>query len=242
MRKTSAIDLAYLWKHLRKNWAAVFLSAVFGLGIAFCITNWVIDKKYVSVIKLYVYISSEDSLRLSDEVSALTYAQRVVNTYIQMLRTYSFYERVQAAAGSSYTAEELEGMISFSSLNGTEIFSAAVMAEKPEDARRIAQAIGEIAPGVISGIKETGELKIVDPPRLNLKPVSPNLKLNLTLGIISGCVISFGFLLLKDLTNARIQSAAELNEKYGLFILAEISDIGKAGRKKRASKYRGRKL
>ncbi|MDR1001017.1 MAG: hypothetical protein LBL96_09525 [Clostridiales bacterium] len=241
MEKTSAIGLAYIWKFIRKNWMWVFFGAIFGLAAAFCVTNWAMQKKYVSTVKLYVYVSADDALRLSDEVSALTYAQRVVNTYIQMLKTYSFYERVQASTGLDYTTEELERMISFASLNGTEIFAATVTSTKPEDSQKIAEAIGEIAPGVISGIKETGQLKIVDFPRLNPKPISPNLKLNLLLGLVFGGFLSFMFLILRDLTSVRIQSAAELYEKHGLSVLAEVSDIGKADRKKHASMYRRRK-
>jgi capsular exopolysaccharide synthesis family protein len=227
------ISLQQLIGLLLKNKLLLFLSAVLGVVIALAITVFVLKNQYESTVKLYVYVPAAEQQTSSQDLNAINYAQKVVNTYIQMLDTRSFYTKISDAVGlPAYTPAEMQSMIKFSVLDTTEVFQAAVTSEAPEDSLTIAQAIASTAPSVIQEFQETAKLKIVDPPVINSVPVSPNLKLNLAIGLLAGLALAAMFVFLRDMLDTKIKGADELNDKYGLHVLAEVGDINEEERKK----------
>jgi capsular exopolysaccharide synthesis family protein len=230
MDDTREISLSQLIGLMMKNKIPILLSCILGTLAAFAVTSIFMDEKYDSSVKLYVYTSTKEQQSSSQDLNDLTYAQRVVNTYIQMLDTRLFYKEVLAAVNLPYDEDGLRGMITFSALNSTEVFQATVVSPSPEDSMAIAQAIADIAPLTIGNVKENALLKIVDPPALNIEPVSPNLRLNLAIGLGAGLAGAAMFILLKEMLDIKIKSSDSLYDRHKIYVLAEVGDISKEAR------------
>jgi capsular exopolysaccharide synthesis family protein len=204
------------------------LCAILGVLVSLVVTTFFLEDRYESYLKLYVYtpsVSGEQAV--VQDMNAINLARRVVNTYIEMLNTRSFYQQISEDTGLRIQPANIR----FSVLADTEVFQATVNSGAPEDAMAIAQSIASIAPRVIQDIYETASLKIVDPPRLNTDPVSPNLRMNLAIGLLAGLMIAGLFVFLRDLLDTKIKDAEQLTQRYGVHVLAEVGDINAEDRR-----------
>lgn len=215
------ISLNQLLKLTRKNISLILLCTIIGFVGAFSISKFVVPKTYVSTVKLYVS-APETNQNSTSDINALNYAQKVVNTYIEMLQTNSFYKKVIDESNLGYTVQDIKKMVVFSSLNDTEVFQAQVSAHDPNEAKTIADTITKLAPVTIGQLKENASLKVVDSATLPDKPSSPNTILNSMIGLLLGILCSIIFVVLHDILDVRIKNEDDIIEKYNIPILASI--------------------
>ena len=115
---------------LRRAWAIILLTVI-GAGIAFGYTWFMIDPLYKASTLLYVNNASltVGSQSVSITASQLSTAQRLVDTYIVILRSRSVLNDVIEQGELPYSYESLRGMISAAAVNETEVFQVVVNRE-----------------------------------------------------------------------------------------------------------------
>ena len=171
------IDLVQLAKALwHRAWAIVLAMVIFG-GAAFGYARFLITPLYQASAMMYVNNSSINVGSTQVDLSDLSAAQSLVETYIVILKTRGTLEQVIEQENLSYDYETLSDMIEAGAVNSTEVFEIQVTSADPEEAERIANCIAELLPGRISEIVEGSSVKIVDyaiVPSQNLPPASPD--------------------------------------------------------------------
>lgn len=232
------ITLPQLIKILKKNLLSIVLCTVCTAVIVFAVSKFAIQKTYVSTVKLYVSTPTSSSNNSNENINALNYAQKVVNTYIEMLETNSFFESVKKEAGISTPLEQFKKQITFSTLNDTEVFAAKVSANNPQEAKKIADAISSLAPSTIAEFKEGASLKIVDPATYPDQPSSPNVLLNTVIGLLIGLTLSVCWFILRDNFDLRIKGEEDIAEEYNLPVLGSIPAFTKEFSAKRRTKLK----
>ncbi len=224
------ISFGEIFKVLKRGfWKMVICAVAFALA-AFAVFNYFVPKKYTSSVKLYVETATSTSK--DNPMGDYNYATALVNTYVQMLSTNNFYEKLAASLDGRYTASELSKTVTFK--NGsdedgvhTEVFSATVVAKSPTEAKVIADSVADTAPGVIAALKNNDtELKIVDNATIPTKPSSPNVMANTIIAAIAGFAIMLAFLFMRELLDNKIKYSPELTELNGLPILCAVPDFG----------------
>ena len=221
------ITLPQLLKLLRKKLSAILACMLIVGIVVFGVSEFVMEKTYVSTVKLYVFTPASSANNGNENINELNYAQKVVNTYIEMLETSSFFENVEKKAGVDLPLEKFNKMVTFTTLNDTEVFEASASASSPEEAKKIADAISSLAPSTIAQFKEGASLKIVDPATYPDKPSSPHVLMNTVIGLLLGLVLSVCWFLLRDSLDLRIKSEEDITEDYNLPILASIPAFNK---------------
>lgn len=101
---------------------------------------------------MYVNNSSINVGSTQVDLSDLSAAQSLVETYIVILKTRGTLEQVIEQENLSYDYETLSDMIEAGAVNSTEVFEIQVTSADPEEAERIANCIAELLPGRISEI------------------------------------------------------------------------------------------
>lgn len=229
------ITLPQFMKIIRKHLIAVLIF-MFVCGIAaFAISKFVMAKNYISTVKLYVFTSAAEADNYSTDINELNYAQKVVNTYIEMLQTNSFLENVREQSGVNMKLDDFKKAVTFSTLNDTEVFQAEVSANDPNVAKKIADTISELAPSTIAQFKEGASLKIVDPAVLPDKPSSPNVLLNTAFGFLLGILLPVVYFVLRDSLDVRIKGEEDITEHYNIAVLASIPAFTKEFASKKPS-------
>lgn len=224
------ITLKDLIKLFSKNFVVILICSSVGLISSFMVSKFLIKPTYVSTVKLYVYTKQDNTNpQTYNSLNDLNYAQKIVNTYIEMLRTDSFYKSVKDRSALDYSVDDLKRMIQFSVLNDTEVFEASVSSHKPEDSKLIADTVTNLAPQAIAAIRETALLKVVDSATFPTKASSPNLALNSVVGFLLGLAFSLVYVLLRDILDIRIKQEDDLTSRYNIPILGAIPTFGETG-------------
>ena len=210
---------------IKKNIALVLVIAMLFAVCSFFITKFFIQKTYTSSVKLYVSVNYEGSSG-NDDLSIYTYTSKLVATYIEMLDTNKFYSAVSEELDKKYTPSQLKSMITFRSVDTTEIFKASVTSNSPTEAKEIADAVVATAPATISEIlKNNSQLEIVDDPTVPTHPTSPNLMSNVLFAFFAGFAISLAIAFIRDYFYVKIKYDEEMMTLCDVAILGAIPDF-----------------
>ena len=230
------IDLVQLAKALwHRAWAIVLAMLVVG-GAAFGYAKFLITPLYQASAMMYVNNSSISVGSTQVDLSDLSAAQSLVETYLVILNTRGTLEQVIEAADLPYDYETLSKMIEAGAVNSTEVFEIQVTSADPQEAEKIANTIAELLPGRISQIIDGSSAKIVDYAVVPSHKSSPSISRYTLLGILLGAVLSCGVIVLRELFDEQIRDEDYVRDTFDLPLLAAIPDL--AGKSKGDYYYR----
>lgn len=227
MEETNEISLqeiiVILWQ---KAWV-IMLCLIIGGIAAFTISKYVINPTYTSRISMYVNNNQnpENTVANLNDINA---SQKLVSTYIEILKSDNVLKKVIQETGVSYTPSDIRKMMSASSLNGTEIFEVKVTTEDANEAALIANTIAELVPEEIIRVVKAGSVELIDSAVAATQPSSPNVMLNTLIGLMLGGVLSVLGVLVGEMLDNRIKSEEDLKKYYDLPILGSIPDLENA--------------
>lgn len=221
------ISLKDILNVLKRNLIFIIVTVLIFSLSSFFVTKFFIPKTYRASISLYVdttYKNQNESGAGSD-LNAYNYAQKLVSTYIRMLNTKTFYSELSKEVNNKYSSSALSSMISFKGDDETEIFDAYVTSQSPAEAKKIADAVAEIAPKTIKRLNSNGELKIVDYAEIPTKPSSPNTTKNILIAFALGLVLSVAIAFIRHFADKKIKYSEEMTALGDLPILAAIPNF-----------------
>jgi capsular polysaccharide biosynthesis protein len=204
----------------KRKWVIVLLLILFTTG-AFTASEFLIKREYTASVSLYV-AADKDQTDPYAKMNNLNYAQEVVGTYIVILGTNNFLDKVSSESRLGYSIQELKNMISMNSVNGTEIFEIHVTTHQPRDSFLLVKTIARLAPEKIIEIKNADDVKVVDPPVMPTAPSAPNVLLNTVIGFISGLFLGGMLVLLQEMLDKRIKGEEDFRKHYTVPILGKV--------------------
>lgn len=123
------------------------------------------------------------------------------------------------------------GMLSVSN-TATRMLTLTTVAEDPEDACDVANAVAEESVTRISEITKTDPPSIVEKAEVSTVPSGPNTKKNTILGCLLGFVLVAGLIIVKHLMNDNIRTEEDIERVLGLKTLVVIP-MEKSSRRQR---------
>ncbi len=222
------IDLLEVAKALLHRWWALVLAVVIFGAAAFGYTYFFIDPLYQSSTLLYVNNSDISLGATSFTISNadLTAAQKLVNTYVVILKSRTALSEVIEEAGLNYSYEDLKDMISAAAVNSTEVFEVVVTSKDPAEAERIANTIANVLPEKIADIVSGSDVRIVDYAVIPSRRSSPSYTRNTAIGMLLGLVLSAAAVILAGMFDDNIRSEDYLAQAYpDIPLLAVIPDM-----------------
>ena len=227
MEETNEISLQEIFIILWNKAWVIMLCLVIGAITAFTLSKYVIDPTYTSRISMYVNNNQnpENTVANLNDINA---SQKLVSTYIEILKSDNVLEKVIEETGVTYTPAEIRSMMSANSLNGTEIFEVKVTTEDADEAALIANTIAELVPEEIIRVVKAGSVELIDRAMPATNPSSPNVMLNTVIGLMLGGVLSVLGVLVAAMLDNRIKSEEDLKKNYDLPILGAIPNLENA--------------
>lgn len=208
---------------IKRWWVVVLSTCLVGLG-AFIISTYFIVPQYTSTGKLYVSNTTE-TVSGAANINALNTSARLVSTYIEIFRTDTFLNKIASDSGTNYTSAQLKGMVSYSSLNQTEVLQVEVKCRSKVDAKIINELILDNAQEEVERIGNGGSITIIDEASTPDKPTSPNTQLNTIIGILLGALLGILIVFIIEIFDTRIKNEDDLVSKYDIPILGVIPDL-----------------
>lgn len=237
MNETIELDLKEIGMALlRYLWAIVLCAVIGGLLMLTYTVNFV-TPTYRAGVTMYVnnssgvngqYMSSND----------LAVAQRLVETYTNIIASHTVLSKVVEASGLQITADQLRGMLAASAVGETEMFTVSVIAPDPQMAADLANVIAEVAPAEINKIIPGSTAQVVDYAQMPRSRYSPSYTSSTILGFLVGGVLAAAFLVIQQVMDTRLTKKEDLERISGVPVLGMIPEVGEGNQSASSRKVR----
>lgn len=207
---------------LVKRMMFIIVITMLGLFGFFIYNRFIVNPSYTATVQMYVNVNNNESIA---DINDLSYAQKIVNTYINFLQTKTFYNQVSEASGLEYTKEQIKLMTKINAINNTEIFEISVTSHTPEDSFNLVNTMEAIAPELIKSINNSAQISVVDPAVLPSKPSGPNVLMNTIMGGLSAFIFSIGLAFLWEVLDIKLKNQDVLASKYQIPIIGIIPNF-----------------
>lgn len=221
MESNNEITLQEIFGILWSKVLVILLCTVIGGCVAFGVTAFLIKPEYTAKVTMYVN-NSEGKTDSYMNINDINASQKLVSTYVEVLKSNSVLSKVIEVAELGYTPSEIRNMMSAASVNGTEIFEVKVVSQVPEHAALIANTIAEVGPEEIIRVVKAGSVELIDSAVVPTAPSAPNVVLNTIIGIMLGGVLSVLGVLVYAMLDTRVKTEEDLEKMYELPILGAI--------------------
>ena len=236
MEKIVEVDLKKLLQAcLQKLWL-ILLCAVVGGVATYLYTAFFITPQYRASASFYVNNAQQSSESQKISSSDLATSQRLVLTYVNIIKSDTVLEKVIAEADLKMTPSQIRGMMTAQSIDETEMFKVQISHSDPYMATKVANAIAAVAPSEIANILSGSTTKVVDRAKVPTTPYTPNRARNAVLGVIVGVVAAVAYIVALTLMDVRIKSEEDLTAFSSLPVLGAIPEFEEEGKVTYASK------
>lgn len=218
------ISLNDIFFAIRKQWKKILLATIVGALVAFLISSFLIPKKYTSSIELYVNNGTNTSTTNAINPNDLTASQKLVGTYIVILKNRDVLSQVAAKIGNiSY--EQLQSDISMSAVDNTEVLKISAEAENPQLSVNICKAMADTAPDILKRVVKSGSVEVIGSASVPIEPSSPNIKRNTLIGALAFLIISIFISIMMLIKDNTVKGEKDIQEKLKVPVLGEIPDL-----------------
>ena len=214
------IDLAEVLAFLLHWLWLIILSGLICGAIGLAVSAFVISPKYQSTTKVYILNKQNTNGNISYSDTQL--ATQLTKDYEELITCRNVLEKVITNLKLNDSYESLLGRITVANASDTRIISITVKDVNPEEARRIANEVRDVASAHITEVMDIEAVNVVDEANLPDidKPSEPSITKYTAIGAMVGIFLCVAFLLIKYLADDTIRVSEDV-EKY-----LELSTLG----------------
>ena len=210
--------------YLYKNIKYLVLFLLVGGIIGFLISSFVIKPRYSSFVDLYVKNTTKtetDAVQYTD----INASQKLVSTYMVILQSNVVTKKVRNQLGNQMTDAQLLKLVTFSSVNETEVLRIKAETTDPKLTVNICKAYKEIASEALDDIVGAGSVRVISEPIYPKGQSYPNV-LNFSIyGAFVGLFIGIILFLILMIFNNTVEDDGKLSERYDIPVLGGIPDF-----------------
>ncbi|WOF22257.1 polysaccharide biosynthesis tyrosine autokinase [Microbacterium betulae] len=166
-----------------------------------------------------VFVSSQAGTTIEDQQQGNTYTQARVQSYVTLATRPYVLDTVIDELALDTTATDLATRVTASSPLDTTVISLTVTDEDADVAAQIANAVAMSLTEAVDQVEtlpgtETSPVKItpVNDAQAPADPVSPNVPLNLALGLLAGLVLGAAAAALRTMLDVRVRSPRDVEQ------------------------------
>lgn len=223
------MELQQYLKVFRDYWRSILatLFVVVAVTAAYTLMQ---NPTYRATVTVFVTVESGDS---AGELSqGATYAERQVQSFVEVVTTASVLQPVIDEIGLDTTPSALAGRVSASSPNATSLIDISVTGESANEVAELANAVAaslvvtvdELAPTTTDG-QGLVSANVIDPATVPTAQTSPNVLTNLALAVILGLLLGAGQALLRSVLDTRVRDTSDLQEVTDKPVLAVVGHM-----------------
>lgn len=202
------MELADYLRFLRKRWLAILVLTLVGIAASAAATL-LTSPQYRASTQVFVYVPNSGNV--GELAQGGSFAQNQVRSYAEAVSTPRVLEDVVTRLELDETAEELGENVSAEAPLNTVNIEISVVRESPTEAADIANAtttsFRAVIDDITSGQVSVSVLREASVPR---EPISPNLRLNLALGVLVGLAMGVGLAALLEVLDTRIRGQRDV--------------------------------
>jgi capsular exopolysaccharide synthesis family protein len=208
------VELKDFLSALRKRWLSVVLAALLGVA-AGLLASVLAPERYTATTQLYVSVQGGDTT--SDLLQGSNFTQQQVSSYTKIVASPLVLNPVIDQLGLGERADVLAESVSADSPINTSLININVSAANPAIAAATADAIADQFKDVVgqletptNGTDSAVKVSVVRPAAAPTEPSSPNVRLNVALGLLLGLAVGTGLAILREVLDTRVRNADDV--------------------------------
>ena len=222
------IDLMELFFALRKHLVLLILTAIIGGGLGFAISRFVLTPTYTSTSMIYVMSKETTLTSLAD----LQIGSQLTQDYKVLVTSRTVMEDVIQKLGLKYDYATLRRKVTLDNPSNTRILNISVLDTDPKMAKQLTDAVADSASSYIADIMEQDPPKIIEYGEIPLNKTGPKTGRNTMMGALLFLLVAVAFVTIDMLTNDTIKTEDDIENYFGLPVLAAIPEKDAAAAKK----------
>ena len=229
---------------LLRKWKLIVLCALIGALVGYFYTANFTTLTYTSSVEFLAYaVDGNDDIGSSanatsemrtSNTSKMNYATRMLPTYIEIMSTYNFREKLvedmNTTYNANYTVETVAGSVTFTTIEDTAMFRANVTTTNADLSYKIAKQLETTIPNVM---KENNNglcnATVQDKAMKAATAGSLGYGRKCTIAAVAGAALAAAYVILRTLLDVRIKSSDELTDKYSIPVLGTIPNFETRG-------------
>ncbi|MBO0472983.1 hypothetical protein IGL98_000818 [Enterococcus sp. DIV0840] len=219
------ISLQELLGVLKKRIGLIIVSMFLGLGVAGILTYFVITPKYSSQAQLIVRLPQNETTNVNDINGNL----QMINTYKDLIKSDTVMTEVQQRMKTEHqndlSVEALGASISVNQSQNSQMFSIVSKVTDPIVAQNIANQTALVFQEQAKDMVNVDKITIISAATANVKPVSPNNKINLIIGLALGIVFGIAVAFILELFDKTIKDDGFVEDELGFTILGVVPNM-----------------
>ncbi|HFI0102616.1 TPA: Wzz/FepE/Etk N-terminal domain-containing protein [Streptococcus suis] len=220
---TIEIDILLLLKTIWRKKFLIIITALFGAGIAFVYSSFLVTPQFDSTTRIYVVSQNVEAGAglTNQELQAGTY---LVKDYKEIILSQDVLTQVATELNLN---ENLKEKVSVSIPVDTRIVSISVRDADPNEAARIANSLRTFAAQKIVEVTKVSDVTTLEEAVPAEEPTTPNIKRNILLGLLAGGILATGIILAMEVLDDRVKRPQDIEEVMGLTLLGVVPDSKK---------------
>lgn len=221
-----ALELTDYLTILRKRWVGIAMITLAVLAVA-AIVTLITTPLYSATARMFFSVQTGDSI--SDLNQGSNFAERQMSSYAEVATSPLVLEPVVDELGLSDTPQALANSLMVSVPSNTVTLSIEATHEDPVIAADIANAVaaqlavtvGDLSPAQADGT-EAVRATILTPATSPSQPSSPNIPVNLALGVLVGLALGVGFAVLREVTDTKIRGERDIAQLTDTAVIGHV--------------------
>ncbi|MCH6471818.1 polysaccharide biosynthesis tyrosine autokinase [Sinomonas terrae] len=219
---------------LRAGWILVVVMALAGVAAA-AIFSLVSKPQFKASAQ--VFVSTQSGGTVTDLVQGSTFTQQRVKTYAGLVTTPIVLLPVISNLHLSTTADDLAKSVTATASLDTTLIEISATSPDPVQSANIANGISQSLTNVVQNIESTGsqsaEVKLtrVQEAEVPSAPVTPNVPIDVALGLFLGLALGVGVVVLRHTLDNRVRSDQDVQTISAAPILGGIMYDAKASKR-----------
>ncbi|OYN92290.1 polysaccharide biosynthesis tyrosine autokinase [Parenemella sanctibonifatiensis] len=223
------MELQQYARIFRRYWRSAVASVLVCIAIAAGMTL-LQSPTYSAAAQVFLTVEAGETA--GELSSGATYAERQVDSYVQVTKTATVLQPVIDELGLPLTPSQLAGKLTVSAPDSTSIIKIQVNDANPEQAALLAnhvsaslvRTVGQLSPAGADGTRLVSA-SVIDPAVVPGSPVAPRPALNIALGAVVGVLIGLGQAVLRSVLDTRLRNKDDVAKITPAPVLASIGQI-----------------
>ena len=220
---------------LRKSWVLILVTSLLSLGAA---AGWSLLRtpKYEATTQLFVSVRTGET-SVGDLSQGSSFAQQAVTSYVSIVGSAAVLDRVIDDLDLPMTRRELAKQVTADSPQDTVLINIQATDADPDQAVRIADTTSAVlADVIVNNLEQTPEgaparvqVDVVQPAELPEGPASPQVPMNLLIGLVCGVLLGVAAAILRSTLDTKIRTKADLTNITSTPLIGAIRKDPEAG-------------
>lgn len=221
---------------IKKIWW-IILSMIICAAVAYVYAAYFIVPLYRTHVTFYINpLMDQTDVNVIVELQATNYAKNLVGTYIEILKTNSFKQKLfelskEYLHDEINALDEINASVEFTEKPDTQLFIISVTSPSADDCYKLAEAVADAAPKTMIEIINSNTLKVIDyPVKKPESPINNNTIRNTLAGAFAGVALASCIAVLANIFDTRVKNEDDLKNHYNIPVLGEIADFNKVNK------------